>query len=290
MKSMVSFLLTGLLATSGSAGAMSTAEAEQVFADRLNYLDAGKAGQDLIAEAREALKVATATATGDRQLALAAKAFRLYIVGGDYLLAKEGEDKKLRRDLFEECTRWIDVISPARIGRENQVYYMGINACRAWMVEVGTLVDALKMPSWFGGDEDAFYVGLEAGAEFLGGGIYRAAAAFMTNPEVSIIGLYRPEEALAMMEKAMATGPDPLDPVGRTGEDYCENYHYLSLARLAVGDVDGAATIIDDALFWFDIDLATMTAGEAPAGYEAETQMCARRIHQYLEDHPELGF
>ena len=263
-----------------SGFAMDKESALKIFKERVSYLDKNEANREIIKEAREFFVDLAAKSSGDDKLKAASYALKLYIFEGDYLYEKEGVDKKARYRLFSQCLDWIDFLSPERIGRKTQVYYMGVNACRAWKVEVGGVPDALSLPKYFGGAMDTLYRGLELGGEYLGGGLYRSGAAVMVNPGTKIIGLYKPEEALKFMQAALAAGKDPLDENSHLGEDYCENYLYKIKALIELKNMAAASETLDEAVFWFGLDLLSdpVKVELAPLGLEAESLVCARRL------------
>ena len=205
----------------------------------------------------------------------------LYLYAGSMLTEKSNKAQRL--GYFGECENAMERVNPAKVG-ENPVYYYFKGSCAAFYAESGNMIDKLARVDYFkkGKSKDVLYVGIDKGFQiYLGGGIYRVGSGVFSNQLANLVGLYKPDEAIAMAAAALAL---PADANGLTGEDYCENHRYLAQAYLGLKTPDRvkAGGALNHAIEYF---AASRTGGVVkadylPEGIEPETSVCLEWIYQ----------
>ena len=203
---------------------------------------------------------------------------------GDILTPTSNKAK--RKEIFGHCEREIERINPRIVG-ENAPYYYFKGLCAGFYAEAGNLIDKVARTGRFmrSSPQDVLYRAIDRGFyRYLSGGIYRVGAGVFSNPLAALVGLFKPQEAIAFTSKALAlTGSED----GLTGADYCDNYRFLGLAYLALRSPDRAkaSATFRSAVNYFAAsrDGETVSAGYLPAGQEPETLACLSRIYAIMD-------
>ncbi len=202
---------------------------------------------------------------------------RTYYYQGEVLIGKSTDaEKKARKAVFNECwKKAIEPISPAKLGAPNAVYYYFKASCLAHEAEVSSPLERLlSLPVLL----DTFSKGFEApGADtYEGGGLARVKAAVKGNVEAKGLpgGLYNPEEALTLIEGAIASQGDIL------GELFCENF-YRKATTLNLIDgrkAEAKALALETATNFTEY----LSAGDLiPEAIRAETQHCVKEVTKF---------
>ena len=203
---------------------------------------------------------------------------------GDILTPRE--DAATRKAIFGRCEREIERINPRLVG-ENAPYYYYRGLCGGFYAEAGNLLDKVSRAGLYkrGSSQDVLYRAIDMGFySYLSGGIYRVGAGIFSNPLARLVGLYKPQEAIAFLNRALTL---PASSGGLTGADYCDNYRFLGLAYLALPTPDRAkaASTLRTALDYCAASRSGggVSVGYLPAGQEPETQACIQRIYGILD-------
>lgn len=273
--------------TTLQAGALDDADA--LFAQRGAALQSHD--RNAIRMTRQAYENLLPQLSGKDLLDAMGKIGRLYVFEGDYMISKDSpEDRNERHALFSECMVAVEQISPDKVGVSDEYFYTKAT-CTALAAEVGSLAEKIRSAKLFKGDTNLLEQAISHGrAAFLGGGIYRTAAGVLSNPLASVVGLFKPEEAIAHTDAALAS--DAYGDSELFGEDYCDNYRFKIQAILAKtrGNTQAEAkAVLDQAMSYFDISFqpdGTAQVGYLPAHYEPETQVCADRLFSYYKELP----
>ena len=233
----------------------------------------------MVKSLRDKYRSIAATATGKDKIRAAARMGRLYIFEGDILTPRS--TPAARKAVFDECIEAMDVIKPGNGVGENQPYYYLKISCLSFMAEVGSLKDKLAAKAYYGGSKDLFFKGVKQGTEYQGGGIYRSAAGVMSNPLARLVGLYKPEQAVAYANTALESDPHWLDTEELTGDLFCENYRYKLEALKVQGKTAEAMSTLQDALETFGIVFNGSGVEKiefSPETLIPETKVCAQRL------------
>ena len=261
-------LLTATLSFSAMADDSSFKKADEFFAEREGNAEATQNAR------AEYLSIAESAADAELVRAVVGAA-RTLIYEGEALTGRDSdEDIEARRDIFRSCFKDVmPMISPAKLGFESPAYYYFTASCMAYYAEVsGTLENLRNIKAL----NDALKEGLaiEGGELYEGGGLKRVKAAVKSNPKAKPIpgGLYNPEEALELIEDAIA---GDAYPGNYDGETYCDNFR-RKVNVLAELDRDAEAKAVgEEAIeeFNFLLDLE-----EIPQLLSAETKHCVKVI------------
>lgn len=189
-------------------------------------------------------------------------------------------ERAKRKAIFQGCLDTIQAISPDQLGgKKTQEYYFWRATCLArW----GQVAAALEVVGRVGELRRLVNEGKALGADYEGGGLLRTASGVFLNRRAQPFGLYKPEEALELIEEALESEgkanrafPDGV----LTGYDYYDNYFYQASALIELGRSKEAQEIIEDA-----IDEIEERAAEddLPLGREQETLYDLKNLKELL--------
>lgn len=267
-KPMYAFVLALSVAGPQAAKAVDFSQADALFAQRA-------AGRDKIQAARAAYSnLVTQSAKGSPDLIRAAEyVSRSYLYElNAYLDPNVEAQKKERKALANDCwKKSLEVISPANLGFESPVYWYFRANCLTREAEVSTAIERLLNLSKL---TESFDKGLAApgGTTYEGGGVARVKAAVKSNPEAKGIpgGLYNPDEALKLIDGAIAA---EAYPGNAAGEFFCENYRrkvsVLTELKLNAQAKELALQTVADFTSYLDEELI-------PSFIQAETVLCIK--------------
>ncbi len=197
--------------------------------------------------------------------------------GTHYHSLDDEAGREARKQVFSSCwSQAAESISPEVLGYENPCYYYFRSACLAYDAQVSTLEGKLELvPKLL----DAIQKGLQSpgGTDFEAGGLYRVAAAVKYNPAAQEIpgGLFNPEEALGLIDLAIAAQPYPAGTL--PGQRYCENFSHKVRNLIVLSRPSEALQLATQSLADFD---AYTKAGEIPEVLRAETADCLALLQQ----------
>jgi tetratricopeptide (TPR) repeat protein len=219
-------------------------------------------GRAIVAEARTAYLDALSSATNSAdKIRAASQLGRLAIYEGDMLLTKDQTEE--RKPIFRQCwDSFIEKINPNTVG-ENGEYYFFKGMCLAfWGEAAGTLQSLPQVPNLLG----AINRGQEKGfIDLEGGGINRLAAGVYSNEKARPLGIFKPEEALAAIDNALAS---PGIPGGTSGKNFYENWRIKGRVLVTLGRTDEARALMNDKIAEIS---ALVDNDELPQGREPET-------------------
>lgn len=174
--------------------------------------------------------------TADEKVYAVAQASRLDLFYG-MLLPQTNYGKDIstdaRKKSLENCLKRVDTIKNSKSAQ----YYYAWAACNAARGKLSTsTLEKLRYAAplkLYG--SDALKVAEKAEGAFEGGGIYRIFAAIKANPAAEAVGLFDPVEAMAYATKALKSPTVDYPPFTTplSGEDYYENYYYLTQAKVS---------------------------------------------------------
>jgi hypothetical protein len=266
-------LLAGALFFSSlHAFATDFTEADAKFAQRDVSLEA-------TLDARAAYKALLDEASSTMDKVRAAEGYlRTYMYEGTHYHSLDDEaGREARKQVFSSCwSQASETISPVILGYETPVYYYFRSACLAYDAQVSTLEGKVELvPKLL----DTLQKGLQAtgGADYEAGGLYRVAAAVKYNPAAQEVpgGLFNPEEALVLIDQAIAAKPYPEGHIA--GNRYCENFSHKVRNLIVLGKPLAALSLATQSLTDFE---AYMNAGEIPEVIRAETMDCLTLLTQ----------
>ncbi len=244
-------------------------KADELFAARDNGLDATLA-------AKAAYQAIIAQGAKDADLVRAVEGLaRATYFQGEVLTDKATDaGKKARKAIFNEC--WNGVIAPIapeNLGYESPVYYYFKGTCLAHEAEVSSVLERLvNLPKLL----DTFTKGLLApgGDIFEGGGLKRVKAAVKGNVEAKGLpgGLYNPDEALKIVEEAIAA---PAADGNAEGFLFCENFYRKALILSTVDRKADAKAVAEQTLADFE---GYQADGLIPEFIRAETVHCLETV------------
>lgn len=266
-------------AQDSTATAVATLEEQFVAADALYALrDQGEDGglANTLA-ARQAYQSIAKSATQADLVRAVEGVARTYYFQGEVLIGKTTDaEKKARKALFNECWKTaLEPISPKNLGYSSPVYYYFRASCIAHEAEVSSVLERLAflIPLNSTYDEGIKVAGADT---FEGGGLDRVKAAVRGNPEAKgLPGVYDPKDALALVEKAIASQGDV------PGEFFCENfYRKVITLSLDTATVPAAKALAAQTLTDFADYLAE---GDAfiPETIRAETNHCLTQVEEF---------
>jgi hypothetical protein len=192
-----------------------------------------------IAKARTAYMALLSQVSGDDLVYAVAQLGRLAIYEGEMLLPKTDRDE--RREIFQQC--WctdpsVSILgggscrSPGFVekiktvnGQEHPAYFYFKGVCMAYWGEQGSTIEKLAfvgtIESLINKAPTVDY-NLIKGTDYEGGGAHRLAAGFYANPGAAVIGYYKPDIALAAIDRAIAAPAAIGDP--SNGSQYFDNH------------------------------------------------------------------
>ncbi|MBF0440652.1 MAG: hypothetical protein HQK54_01990 [Oligoflexales bacterium] len=200
---------------------------------------------------------------------------RTYFYEGEVLNTKEGEGEKRRRELFSECWKdKMELISPKALGYETEQYWYWRAACIGLYSEVSGTVENLRNVVLV---REAFSKGGRLNMSYEGGGLLRSEAGIISNPKAKPIpGLYNPQKALELIDKALAQPAFPGS--NNTGADFCENYRRKAMILKELGRIDESKEFTAKSL----ADFKELEAnGMLPEGLGPETIHCMNLLEQF---------
>lgn len=223
--------------------------------------------------ARAAYKSILDVASKDADKLRAAEGFlRTFLYEGTHYHSLDtAEGQAARKVVFEDC--WANAaesIRPTALGFETPAYYYFRTACLAYDAQVSTYDQQLELiPPLVDGIQKGLI--LEDGTNYEAGGLFRVAAAVKYNPAAKPLpgGLYNPEEALQLIDFAIAAQP--------LGSLYCENFSHKARNLLVLERPVEALTLIESSITGFEAHLG---AGEIPEYFRAETLDCLILLRQ----------
>jgi len=133
-----------------------------------------------------------------------------YYVGE--LLTSEDDSSK-RVEIFSDCVQNVEAIAHIEIPSKKDAaqktktpeYLYWRSVCLALEAKSSNVFKRMGLASSI---KSSLKNGLEVGDAYEGGGIFRAAAGVYIKPAGRIFGLYQPEEALTLIDKALNLGAD----------------------------------------------------------------------------------
>ncbi len=277
---MVKKQLLAALALTFSFSAYGTdfSEAEAKFALRDSTAD-----HSATLEARAAYKAIIDSGVKDADLVRAVEGYlRTYIFEGTHYTTTNAEGteatpagtgKETRKKIFNDAWKTAVELIPAAARETSPVYYYFKASAIAYEAEVSNVLQRLVLLPQL---NDALAKGLavEGGATYEGGGLLRVKAAVKGNPEAKGLpgGLYNPEEALKLVDQAIAS---EAYPDNAEGIYFCENFRRKVITQNELKDVAGALATADQALLDFPAYLADSLI---PEFIRAETVDCIKTI------------
>jgi hypothetical protein len=257
-------------------------QADALFALRDQGTDGGLANT---LAARAAYKAIAATATeADLTRAIEGVA-RTYYFQGEVLIGKTTDaEKKARKAVWNECWKSvIEPLSPANFGSLNPVYFYFRASCMAHEAEVSTTLErVVQLPTLL----KTFTDGAKQTEEQLayeGGGFARVQAAVYGNIEAKPLGLFKPADAIALVEGAMLSPGYSVNPdvAPTSGDFFCENYYRKALVFSVDNQVPAAIEFANQTAADFTAYLSE--EGIIPESIRAETQHCVKQIKELAD-------
>ena len=221
-------------------------------------------GKEAISQALAAYHNALETVTGDDKMYAVTQIARLYIYEGD--MTRPESDKKARMRTFDDCLDVIkEHIHPDDIGATPQYYYFKVYCLALWGKAAGPLRVLVRAPTL----KKAISEGLKLDTRYEGGGLPRMVGAVYLNKKARPIGLYKPDEALLLLEDAIASDgvEDRAYPEPLAGVDVAENYYHYAEALLKNDRKTEAIQLLEDTIAEYE-ELAELEA--LPVGREPE--------------------
>lgn len=197
-----------LLLSLASYASVELEQADKDFALRANSKD-GKEHMDKAQKAYTDVLKDPKSNDADK-LHAAARLGRLAYYRGDLLTSKD--DHKARVEIFRQCVSDMDAIESIHVKNPKDPnkleptpeYRYWRATCLALQAKSSGAFAKLGL---IGPLKTALKEGLEQGDDYADGGIDRVAAAVYINSAGRIFGLYHPEEALKLINKAVEKGP-----------------------------------------------------------------------------------
>ncbi len=266
--------LSGILlfAVASIAQAYDFTAADELFAQRAPTEE----GAEAISEALAAYHAALDTVTGDEKLYAVAQISRLYIYDGD--MTRPESDKKARMRIFDKCLDTLKAhIHPDEVGATPQYYYYKVYCLALWGKAAGPLRILLRAVTL----KRAIREGLKLDTRYEGGGLPRMVGAVYLNSKARPIGLYKPEQALTLIEQAIASEgvEDRAYPEIIAGADVAENYYHYAEALLKNDRKPEAIELLEQTVAEYE-ELIELEA--LPVGREPETRYYLEKLRKRL--------
>jgi hypothetical protein len=265
------------LGFSMSAQAADFTDADAKYAQR-------DASIQTVREARAAYKAILDQGAKDADLIRAAEGYlRSYIFEGAHYTsllseaggqAPAGAGRETRKKIFNECWKvGAEVASPAKLGFESPVYYYFKASCIAYEAEVSNVIERLTLLPELNKALDSGFA-TQGGNLYEGGGLLRVKAAIKGNPEAKGLpgGIYNPEEALNLVDQAIASEAYPGNAEGAL---FCENYRRKVITLNELKNHAEAHATADLVLADFPLYLEE---GLIPEFIRAETADCIKHV------------
>lgn len=219
--------------------ATQVAQADDVFTAADQLFEQREDNRQAIAQARNAYLGILNQVSGDQLVYAVSQLGRLAIYEGEMLLPKTARAE--RRAIFEQCwcaepkvnllgqgscakPGFVEKIKTVN-GKEHPAYHYYKGVCQGYWGEQGSAVEKLAFVGQLEGHikkGPTVNYDLIKGSDFEGGGIYRLAAGFYSNPAAAVLGYYKPDEAMVAIEKAIAAPASVGDP--SNGSQYFDNH------------------------------------------------------------------
>ena len=267
-----------LFVVASVAQAYDFAVADRHFAQRSNT----KEGKEAINKALAAYSRALETVTNDDKVYAVSQIARLYIYDGD--MTRDESEKKARMRTFDKCLDVLkDYLHPDKVGATPQYYYYKIYCLALWGKAAGPLRILLRAPML----KRAIQEGLKLDTRYEGGGLPRIVGAIYLNNKARPIGLYKPVEALRLIEQAIATEAvdDRAYPVPLSGADIADNYYHYAEALLKNDRKAEAIEILEQTIAEYE-ELVELDA--LPQGREPEAIHYLKNMKKRLEAYKSL--
>ncbi len=261
-----------LFAVSSAAQAYDFTAADELFDQRAPTEE----GAEAISKALAAYSQALDTVTGDEKLYAVSQISRLYIYDGD--MTRPESDKKARMRIFDNCLDTLkEHIHPDDVGATPQYYYYKVYCLALWGKAAGPLRILLRAPAL----KRAIREGLKLDTRYEGGGLPRMVGAIYLNSKARPIGLYKPTEALALIEQAIASEgvEDRAYPEILTGADVADNYYHYAEALLRNDRKAEAIEVLEQTIAEYE-ELIELDA--LPVGREPESRYYLEKLRNRL--------
>ncbi|WP_141736375.1 hypothetical protein [Oligoflexus tunisiensis] len=265
------------LGFSMSAQAADFTEADAKYALRDTSIEATQ-------QARAAYKAILDQGAKDADLIRAAEGYLRSTIfeGAHYYTTVDAEDRAARKKIFNDCWKvGAEVLSPAKLGFESPVYYYFKASCIAYEAEVSNVIQRLTLlPEMNKALESGFAT--QGGTTYEGGGLLRVKAAIKGNPEAKGLpgGIYNPEEALNLVDQAIASEAYPGNAEGAL---FCENYRRKIITLNELQNHAEAHATADMVLADFPLYLEE---GLIPEFIRAETADCIKHVTELKANTP----
>lgn len=260
-----------------SAQAADFTEADAKYAQRDSSITATQ-------EARAAYKAILDQGAKDADLIRAAEGYLRASVfeGTHYYTTVGATDRGARKKIFNECWKVsAEVLSPTALGFQAPAYYYFKASCIAYEAEVSNVLQRLTLLPEL---NKTLEVGLttQGGTTYEGGGLLRVKAAVKGNPEAKGLpgGIYNPEEALKLVDQALAAEAYPGNAEGAL---FCENYRRKIITLNELKKHSEALATAEQALTDFP---AYMEEGLIPEFIRAETADCIKTVTELKANTP----
>ncbi|MCX6130643.1 MAG: hypothetical protein NTX25_16485 [Proteobacteria bacterium] len=199
-----------------------------------------------------------------------------------YLNLSVNSDRNERKQLAAECWRsGLEAINPSKLGYDSPVYWYFRANCLTREAEVSSVLERLLNLSKL---LESFDKGLatQGGETYEGGGVKRVKAAVKGNPEAKGIpgGLYNPEEALKLIDSAIASEAFPGSIPGNL---FCENYRRKLSVLTELQRNGEAKALAEKTIADFN---AYLSDGLIPDFIAPETELCVKEIASLSSEIP----
>lgn len=253
---------------------MSVAAQADVLADADALYLQREAGRDKIEEARVKYVSLLPQLSGASLIRVVSQLGRLALYEGEMTLPKDAtaERKRIFRDCWET---YVEKINPSIVGDHPAYFYFKGMCLAYWGEAAGTLASLPYVPVIV----DMINRGLQSDTRFEGGGIYRIAAGVYVNRQARPLGLYRPDQALVMIDNALAASAYPGDP--HSGNVYFDNWRGRGLVLAELTRNDEARMLLTGKI----ADIDSLEADEElPRGREPEARWNRAQMAALLEE------
>ena len=252
--------------------------ADELFKQRANTEE----GKEAISKALATYRGALSEVTGDDLLYAVSQISRLYIYHGD--MTHDESEKKKRMRIFDNCLDTLkDYIHPDDVGETPQYYYYKVYCMALWGKAAGPLRVLLRAPIL----KRAINAGLKLDTRYEGGGLPRMVGAIYLNNKARPIGLYKPEQAIELIETAIESEgvEDRSYPEILTGADVAENYYHYAEALLKNDRKAEAVALLEDTIAEYEelIELEALPVGREPEAMHYLTKM-RERLTEYTTE------
>lgn len=222
-------------------------------------------------EARQAYKNSLSqNLTNDEKVYAVAQMGRLDIYRG---AMQPGVDMKVRKEVLEDCYKTIDLIKDTN----SQQYHYTKVACVAFRSKIASIFNRMTWGRRMKKAVTEAFAVSKTGESYEGGGVHRVLSAVKSNHKASLLGIYKPEEALEHANNALKSPLQEVRPYPNplSGADYHENYYYVGQSQMSIGMKNSDKSMVDKGMKTLDEAIKRLDRleklGELPAGREPET-------------------